>query len=85
MSPKTREGKTFSRQPLHIQQDIKTILYSIIFYTAAQAPLGATGIWFGGQERLFCLRKGKQPLRAAAVDCLTGARGDVTQAVKLTA
>lgn len=41
MSPKTREGKTFSRQPLHIQQDIKTILYSIIFYTAVQAPLGA--------------------------------------------
>lgn len=63
MSPKTREGKAFSRQPLHVQPDIKTILYSIIFNTAARALLGATGMRFGGQERLLCLGEGKQPLR----------------------
>lgn len=50
MSPKTGEGETLSGQPLHIQQDTKTIFCSIIFYTAAQAPPGASGLRFGGQE-----------------------------------
>lgn len=80
MSSKIRKGKIFGEQPLHMQH-IKRILYSIILCTAAQA----TGIRFGGPEPLLCLRKEKQPLRAAAVACLTAARGDVTQAVKLTA
>lgn len=43
MSPKTREGKPFSRQPLNVGQDIKTILYSIIFHRAAQPQRVAAG------------------------------------------
>lgn len=50
-----RKPSARSLSPL---KDIKTILYSIIFYMALRAPAGATAIWFGGQDDIPCLRDG---------------------------